>query len=150
MLTLGEKSILGDNNTVTMSLRLLLRDHPQRAFALVTDTHALVFRHSHSNSSADAFSNGSSRMVSASKCMVEFTTIESVDLADYRIVCASGVHGTLGLISINADIFLCVISGATRVATVRPSETVQRILSVDFCQYAVPNVSLLLESLTDQ
>lgn len=141
MLTLGE-SFLGNNDRVTMSLRLLLRDHPQRSFALVTDTHALVFRHSQSISSADAFGNGSSRKVSASKCMVEFTTIESVDLADYRIVCASGVHGTLGLISINTNVFLCVISGATRVATVRPNETVQRILSVDFCQYALPNVLL--------
>ncbi len=128
-----------------MSLRILLRDCPQRSFALVTDTHALVFRHSHSSSSADAFSNnGLSSKVLALKCMVEFTTIESVDLTDYRIVRASGVHGTLGLISINTDVFLCVISGATRVATVRPGETVQRILSVDFCQYTSSNVLLLL------
>lgn len=126
-----------------MSLRLLLRDHPQRSFALVTNTHALVFRHSHSNSSADAISNGLSSKPSVSKCMVEFTTIGSVDLADYRIVRASGVHGTLGLISINTDVFLCVVSGATRVAIVRPSETVQRIMSVDFCQYTSLNAIIV-------
>lgn len=118
-----------------MSLRLLLRDHPQRSFALVAESHALVFRHSHSYSSADAISNGPSNKLSASRCMVEFTTLEGINLADYRTVRASGVHGTLGLISINTDVFLCIIGGAARVATVRPNETVQRILSVDFCNY---------------
>ena len=117
-----------------MSLRLLLRDHPQRSFALVTDTHALVFRHSLSSTTADTLSHGSNAKVLVSKCMVEFATLEDVDLADYRSLRPSGVHGTLGLININADVFLCVISGAVRVATVRPNETVQRILSVEFCQ----------------
>ncbi|KAL8829894.1 MAG: hypothetical protein Q9170_005979 [Blastenia crenularia] len=32
----------------------------------------------------------------------------------------------------NADIYLCVISGAVKVATVRPDENVQKILSVEF------------------
>ena len=49
--------------------------------------------------------------------MVEFTAHSDVDLRDYRVLRASGVHGTLGLININADVFLCVISGAVRVAT---------------------------------
>lgn len=49
--------------------------------------------------------------------MVEFTALEDVDLTGYRVLRASGVHGTLGLININADCFLCVISGAVRVAT---------------------------------
>lgn len=49
--------------------------------------------------------------------MVEFTAHKDVDLTDYRVLRASGVHGTLGLININADVFLCVISGAIRVAT---------------------------------
>lgn len=127
------------NHRLTMSLRLLLRDYPQRSFALVTDTHALVFCHSHPESSAGGLSDGPSSKALASRCMVEFVNIESVDLANYRKACVSGVHGTLGLISINTDVFLCVVSGATRVATVRPSETVHRILSVDFCQYTSSN-----------
>lgn len=49
--------------------------------------------------------------------MVEFTAHKDVDLTDYRVLRASRVHGTLGLININADVFLCVISGAVRVAT---------------------------------
>lgn len=101
-----------------MSLRLLLRDHPQRALALLTDSHALIFRYSLSSSSADSSSNNeTSARPSASKCMVEFTAHKDLDLTDYRVLRASGVHGTLGLININADVFLCVISGAVRVAT---------------------------------
>lgn len=112
-----------------MSLRLLLRDHPKRAFALVTDTHALIFRHS--LSCAGDVSNNGPRL-SSSKCMVEFTTLEDVDLTDYRVIKTS-INGTLGLINVSADTFLCVISGAVRVASVRRNENVQRILSVDFC-----------------
>lgn len=65
---------------------------------------------------------------------MEFSRLNAVDLTDYRTLHSSAVHGTLGLININADVYLCVISGAVRVATVRPGETVQRILSVEFCQ----------------
>ena len=64
--------------------------------------------------------------------MVEYTALSAVDLADYRPLSA-GVYGTLGLINTNTDVFLCVISGSVRVATVRPGETVQRIISVEFC-----------------
>ena len=101
-----------------MSLKLLLREHPQRAFAILTDTHALIFRHSLSSTSSDPSSyNETSARSSASKCMVEFTAHEDVELTDYRVLRASGIHGTLGLININADVYLCVISGAVRVAT---------------------------------
>ncbi|KAL9639883.1 MAG: hypothetical protein Q9164_000631 [Protoblastenia rupestris] len=62
--------------------------------------------------------------------MVEYS--DSIDLSDYRALRASGVHGTLGLINIGSDLFLCVISRAVRVATVRPNETVHQILAVEF------------------
>jgi endonuclease/exonuclease/phosphatase family metal-dependent hydrolase len=38
----------------------------------------------------------------------------------------------LGLITVNSDVFLVVVNGASKVATVRPGETVQRIHSVGF------------------
>lgn len=109
-----------------MSLKLLLREHPQRALAVLTDSHALIFRYSLSSSSADPPSNNeTSARSSASKCMVEFTAHKDVDLTDYRVLQASGVHGTLGLINIDADVFLCVISGAIRVATgMHPSRAI--------------------------
>ena len=171
-----------------MSSKLLLREHPQRALAVLTDSHALIFRHSLSSTGADYGSNNeTSTRCSALKCMVEFTARKDVDLDGYRALRVSGVHGTLGLININADVFLCVISGAVRVATgmrtmpgirllsvgqlfelyekfreqktvdeslqwppkradaeyeiaiVRSDETVQRILSVDFCESLFSN-----------
>ena len=115
-----------------MSQRVLLRDHPQRAIALVTDSHALVLRHSISSTASDPQNHGPTIKPSIPRCMVEFTALSAVNLTDYRPL-SSGVYGTLGLININADVFLCVVSGSVRVATVRPGETVQRIISVEFC-----------------
>ena len=112
-----------------MSLRLLIRDQPFRAFAIATHTHTLIFRHTASSGGQDQ-NNGLSSSAPVSRCLVEFSA--NVDLSDYRALRTSSVHGTLGLINIGDNLFLCVISGAVRVATVRPNEAVQRILSVDF------------------
>jgi hypothetical protein len=64
--------------------------------------------------------------------MVEFADVSSVDLNDYRTLSPLPVHGTLGLITISNDVFLCVITSASKVADVRPGETVQRISGVEF------------------
>jgi hypothetical protein len=64
--------------------------------------------------------------------MVEFSVLEAVDLDDYKALSLLPVQGTLGLITIVNDIFICVVTGATRVATVRPGETVQKIDTVEF------------------
>lgn len=116
-----------------MPLKLLLRESTQRAIALVGESYALIFRHSAFSSAAEPHGNGLNVKPSASKCMVEFSAIDATDFTDYREVQATSIHGTLGLINIGTDVFLCVISASTRVATVRPGETVQRILSADFC-----------------
>ena len=114
-----------------MSLELLLRDGHQRSIALVSNTHALIFRHDWEKFvRADA----------QPRCVVEFISLAFVDLSGFKPLCALKVHGTLGLAKINSDIFICIISSAARVATVRPGEDVQRIVSVDFCQYLVNSV----------
>jgi len=64
--------------------------------------------------------------------MVEFAALEDVELDDYRSLSTLSVYGTLGLITVNNDVFLCVVSGSNKSATMRHGETVQRILSVDF------------------
>jgi len=119
-----------------MTICVLLRDHPERAVALATDSHVLIFRHNPST-----FSANDPRIPSASihaqttiqqQCIVEFSAIDSADLTDYRSLTSLSVQGTLGLVTINGDIFLCVVSGASRVASVRPGENVQQITSVDF------------------
>ena len=125
-----------------MSIRVLLREHPHRSIALVTPSHALIFRHS--PTTHDSIANGSLTSIQslqtrtsidgavAPRCMVEFADIASFDSSDYRTLSPLPVHGTLGLITINNDVFLCVVTGATKVASVRPGETVEKIYGVDF------------------
>lgn len=117
-----------------MSLRLFLQENP-RVIVLASERHALVFRHS--SSSVDIGLDGTleahNNHSSVPKCVVEFTALRDFDVSGYRLIRASGIHGTLGLINIDADIYLCVISAAIKVATVRPDENVQKILSVEFC-----------------
>jgi hypothetical protein len=121
-----------------MSIRVLIREYPHRSLALVTPTHALIFRHSPSTN--DSIANGSLTSVSRTsldassppRCLVEFTEVSGVDLSEYRTLSPLPVHGTLGLITINHDVFLCVVTGAARVASVRPGETVDKIYAVEF------------------
>ena len=120
-----------------MPLKLLLREHPQRAIAVVASSHTLIFRYSTTTTAADIQSYESSAKASAPRCLVEFSALDATDLTDYRELHTSTVYGTLGLINVKTDIFLCIITGATQVAEVRYGETVQRITSVDFCPYAL-------------
>jgi hypothetical protein len=125
-----------------MSIRVLLREHPQRSIALVTPSHALIFRHTPSatddprNASLTSLQSTQVRASTdgsaAPKCLVEFSAVDSVDLSDYRTLSPLPVHGTLGLITLNNDVFLCVVTGATKVANVRPGETVEKIFGVEF------------------
>jgi hypothetical protein len=113
-----------------------MRDSPHRAIALATESHVLIFRHSASASIAKK-SSLSVDEGAAPKCIVEFSPWEGQDMHGYRALSSmspSGrsVQGTLGLVTIDNDVFLCVVNGSSRVATVRPGETIQRIQSVEF------------------
>ena len=113
-----------------MSLRLLIKDDPRRSLAIATDTHALVLRHTLPSVNAEQHNSSEGHATSKSRCMVEFS--DGVDLSAYRVLRSSKFSGTLGLINIGEDLFLCLICDAVRVATVRPGEHVYRILSVEF------------------
>ncbi|KAI0482270.1 SacI homology domain-containing protein [Xylariaceae sp. FL0804] len=139
------RSVPAPPPTAEKSSQLLIRDYPHRAIAIVTSSHALIFRHSHTTS--EAIADGSLASVpssrtrgggggggegAAAKCMVEFSQISSQLLSDFRPLIPRPVYGTLGLISIGPDVFLCVVTHAAQVATVRPGETVQKIARVEF------------------
>lgn len=64
--------------------------------------------------------------------MVEFVDLASANLSDFRTLSPLPVHGTLGLITINNDVFICVVTSCHKVAVVRPGETVERIQGVEF------------------
>ncbi|KLJ07684.1 hypothetical protein EMPG_16845 [Blastomyces silverae] len=110
-----------------MSLRVLCRDRPDRSLALISDDHALILHHVPVTESASTTSYSN---VSPPKCHIEFASLDALGLSGYRTL--GRAHGTLGLIALNSDIFLCTISHASQAATVRPGETVQRIINVEF------------------
>jgi synaptojanin len=124
------------------SSQLLIREYPHRAIAIASPSHALIFRHS--STTSEAIANGSLASVAsarpriggadgiASKCMVEFTSTSGQTLNDYRPLTPRPIYGTLGLISVTGDVFLAVVTQATRAATVRPGETVEKISDVAF------------------
>ncbi|KAI9655664.1 MAG: inositol polyphosphate 5-phosphatase [Alyxoria varia] len=117
-----------------MVARVLLRDRPQRAIALVTSTHALIFRHTSSGGSVNASTTSLQSTASSGggpRCIVELVSLGKADLSEYRTI-SHNAHGTLGLITLENDVFLCVVSSSSRVASPRPDETVQKISSVDF------------------
>ncbi|KAH6899006.1 SacI homology domain-containing protein [Thelonectria olida] len=125
------------------SCELYIRDYPHRSIAIVSSSHALILRYTASTSEAIANGTLTSVVASArpravggeslvSKCMVEFAPVSKRLLQDYRRLTHRPIYGTLGLIAVNSDVFISVITHASRTATVRPGETVERIASVAF------------------
>ncbi|KAG0638498.1 hypothetical protein HOY80DRAFT_1047482 [Tuber brumale] len=126
-----------------MPIDLLIKDHPHRSIALLTPSHALILRNSPSpsptqNSSNASFAsilertNGPSSTTPIPKCIIEFLHRSSVDLDGYRSLSSQPCLGTLGLITLNRDVFLGVVTSAREVASVRPGEPVFRIHAVNF------------------
>lgn len=122
---------------------LFIRDYPHRSIAIVSPTHALILRYT--SSTSEAIANGSLTSVVASarprgnggetfvsKCMVEFAPVSKTLLHDFRRLTHRPIYGTLGLIAVNGEVFISVITQATRAATLRPGETIERIASVAF------------------
>lgn len=132
----------GQTPSLDHSSQILIREYPHRAIAIASSTHALILRHS--STTSDAIANGSlpslasasargaSSDTNSSKCMVEFSPRTKHLLEDYRPLTPRPIYGTLGLISVGRDVFLCVITNASRVATIRPGETVEKIEGVQF------------------
>lgn len=113
------------------SLRIFCQDYPQRTIALVTPEHALIFY-----CSTDIVPNSQRE---PPRCLVEFSSLSSVDLKGYRAL--GNGYGTLGLVTLNEDVFLCVVTGSSKAATVRPGETILRIDNVDFCTTSLPSLN---------
>jgi synaptojanin len=117
------------------SIRVLIKDAPTRSIALATETHGLILKNtSSSNSTSRNTSTTSlaSATVHAPRCIAEFGPTTDLGLEEYRTLNFKEVFGTLGLITLNNDVFLCVVTSATKAAEVRPGESVQRINTVEF------------------
>ena len=63
---------------------------------------------------------------------MEIQPIQNAELEDYRRLSSQPILGTLGLLALGKDVFICVVKSARKVATVRPGETIKKILNVEF------------------
>lgn len=127
-----------------MTTQVLIRESPNRAVALATPTHILIFRHSPSSFTAQAANastlslqsdNSSTSYNGGPRCIVELANLQKTNVEGYRQV-DRRILGTLGLLqSDEDDIFLCVVKVASKTAEPRPGETVMRIHAVAFCEH---------------
>ncbi|GMF81901.1 unnamed protein product [Aspergillus oryzae] len=107
------------------NLRVFSRDNPQRTLTITTNDFALIFKH---RSTAPTINKSPSN--GTPRCLVEFATLQSVDLRGYRAL-GDGL-GTLGLITLGEEVFLCIVTACSDAAAVRPGETISKIDNVDF------------------
>ena len=122
-----------------MNVQLLVQERP-RLIALKCDTspggaHALIFRSVDDKKVKRLGSNqqtSSSASQTQPKCIVEFVPWDSADRSRFSVPSTARIHGCLGLINIEDDIFLCVVTIALKSGTLRPKESVSRIHAVQF------------------
>jgi hypothetical protein len=125
-------------------IKVLISDSPTRSIALATSKHALVLKsnpttaHAHDRNGYESRNHSNTSLAgpnsnsSSPKCIAEFGAARDFDFDTWRQLGFKEVYGTLGLITVNGDVFLCVVDSATKAAEIRPGETVQKINSVEF------------------
>lgn len=105
-------------------MKIYFRDEP-RTIAVASDTHTLTLRQ---------VAAKSSHLSSSPVVAVELEPNSHISASnDYRLLLTRDIHGCLGLINIEKEIYLAVITGAQiNVAHPVSYETVDKIYSVDF------------------
>ncbi|ANZ77981.1 BA75_05085T0 [Komagataella pastoris] len=96
-------------------MRVLIHEKT-RLIALVSSTHCLLIKY----------------IKDKNQCAVDFVEKESFSPKHMKPLSRNKAHGFLGLINVNEDVFLCVITGKTEVATPIDGETVNKIYNVEF------------------
>ncbi|CAI8500038.1 unnamed protein product [Pichia kudriavzevii] len=99
-----------------MTMNILVRQGTKRTLALQSATHVLLFRY----------------INETQKCAIELIDRESFSSKSYKQLSRSKPQGFLGLIEMNNDIFLCVITSKLHVAQPLPHESIYKIVDVEF------------------
>ncbi|KAK9461122.1 SacI homology domain-containing protein [Lipomyces oligophaga] len=126
-----------------MDMRMFYRKDP-RTLMIATSDYALSFHcvdtdlakssqyTSDSIYAADS-RDGTRSNSGVSRVQVDFTTTDTIDMTDFTSLSGRPCYGCLGLIAVDHDVFLAVITGYSKVAEPVPEmETVFRIGSVEF------------------
>lgn len=97
-------------------MNILLRPGSKRTLALESTTHVLLFRYIHETQ----------------KCAIELIPKTSFVSQPYKQLSRTRPHGFLGLIEINDDVFLCVITSKIHAAQPLSGESINKIADVEF------------------
>ncbi|QSL66603.1 hypothetical protein MERGE_000985 [Pneumocystis wakefieldiae] len=65
-------------------------------------------------------------------CIAKFCKWDDIDYSQYFLATSKPIYGCMGLISIEDNVFICLITGYSQVASVRATETINRIHDVEF------------------
>lgn len=97
-------------------MNILLRPGAKRTLALVSTSHVLLFRY----------------ISETQKCAIELIDKSNFISKPYKQLSRSKPQGFLGLIELNNDIFLCIITSKVHVAQPLSSENINKIADVEF------------------
>ena len=111
-----------------MALRILAQNEPFRSIYIVAKSHVLLF-----SADQEALVSPVPSRRPTPRVEARFEALDDLDITKSKALCTSA-YGTLGMINIGSDIFICVITAASSAAVARPGEHVQRILAVEFCE----------------
>lgn len=108
-------------------MKIYVRHRP-RSIALADEDYALVIRYAENASTVT-----NSKEPPTPKCIIEFARRADIKLEEqYGLLSDIEHDGCLGLIEINSDIFVCLISSSEQVAFPRQGEVVNLIHAVEF------------------
>ncbi|KTW30137.1 hypothetical protein T552_00615 [Pneumocystis carinii B80] len=65
-------------------------------------------------------------------CIAKFCKWDDIDYSEYFLATSKVIYGCMGLISIENNVFICLITGYSQIASVRATETINRIHDVEF------------------
>ncbi|KAG4305365.1 hypothetical protein PORY_001535 [Pneumocystis oryctolagi] len=99
-------------------MQCFLRSSP-RSIALKVGLDALIFE-------------SCEKSLESQTCITRFSKWNDIDHTEYSLITFKSFYGCLGMMSIENDVFLCLITGYSHVATVRMTETINRIHDVEF------------------
>ncbi|OWB61676.1 phosphatidylinositol phosphate phosphatase activity protein [[Candida] boidinii] len=98
-------------------MRILLNTHNgKRTLAIESETHCLLFMF----------------IKNLKKCAIELVDKKNFNRNHYEELSKRKITGFLGLIEMNQDVFLCVITGSIDVASPSKNEKINKIMDVEF------------------
>ena len=100
---------------------ILVQKEPERKIALVSDSYAVIFK-----------SVTSKKNSSRPLCAIELLPKAELRNYSFQKMTSHEIHGFIGLIELDGLIFICTITGKSKVAQPIPGETVNKIFAVDF------------------